>query len=64
MLPFPPPPPPATPGLIVNFRNLKSLHMMDEDITVLRQLLSNTALAFRNQTALPTHCSEMYVISR
>jgi len=37
--------------------------MMEEDTTVLRQLLSNTALLFRNQPALPTHCSEMYVIS-
>lgn len=60
MLPFPP----LLPSVIVNFRNPKSLHMMEEDITVLRQLLSNTALVFRNQTALPTHCSEMYVISR
>lgn len=48
---------------IANFRNSKSLRMMKGDIPVLRQLLSNTALLFHNQTALPTHCSEMYVIS-
>lgn len=51
-------------GCIANFRNFKSLHVMEEDITVLKQLLSNTALLFRNRPVLPTHCGEMYVISR
>lgn len=48
---------------IENFRNSESLCVM-EDLTVLKQLLSNTAWLFHNQPALPTHCSDMYVISR
>lgn len=49
---------------IENFRNSKSLCVMEEDVSVLKQLLSNTAWLFHNQPALPTHCSEMHVISR
>lgn len=49
---------------VENFRHSESLCVMEEDITVLKQLLSNTAWLFHNQLALPTHCSEMYVISR
>lgn len=49
---------------LANFRSSKSLHMTEEDVTVLRQLLSNAALLFRSWAVLPTYCSGMYVISR
>lgn len=49
---------------LANFRSSKSLRMMEEDITVLRQLLSNAALLFHSWPALPTRCSGTDVISR